>query len=174
MTLEDADLVFEPFAPGPHDERPAIFAERRERGPIHHTSSDLWVLPRFDDVKAVLARPDLFSSRPNPYAGTSVWSEYQDDPAVIERLLEIASGLPLDLDELANTRAIAGADPPQHTRMRRIVSRGFTAPRIAEMASAIDTIVGRCLNRGHHRRASLPSRSIDSSAGQSESLAQCH
>ena len=39
----------------------------------------------------------------------------------------------------------AAADPPQHTRMRRIVSRGFTPPRIKDMASTISTIVGRCL-----------------------------
>ena len=36
------------------------------------------------------------------------------------------------------------ASPPQHTRMRRIVSRGFT-PRIKEMATAIEEIVERCL-----------------------------
>jgi cytochrome P450 len=71
--------------------------------------------------------------------------DVEDDPGMIDRLLTIASGLPVDLDELANTRAIAGADPPQHTRMRRIVSRGFTPPRIAEMAHAIEAIVARCL-----------------------------
>jgi len=140
-----ASSEFDPFAPGPRDQRPALFAQLRKQGPILHTDSDLWVIPRFGDVKAVLARPDLFSSRPNPYAGTSVSPNVESDPEMTDRLLEIASGLPLDLDELANTRAIAGADPPQHTRMRRIVSRGFTPPRIAEMGTAIDAIVGRCL-----------------------------
>jgi cytochrome P450 len=138
-------LDFDPFSPGTREERPAVFAELRERAPIIRTSSDLWVIPRFEDAKAVLARPDLFSSRPNPYSGTSVPAESEDDPEVIDRLMTIASGLPVDLDELANTRAIAGADPPEHTRMRRIVSRGFTPPRIAEMASAINAIVERCL-----------------------------
>ena len=138
-------LDFDPFDPGPRELRPTLFSELRERASVIQTNADLWVIPRFDDVKSVLARPDIFSSRPNPYAGTSVSPEAQDDPEMIDRLLTIASDLPVDLDELANTRAIAGADPPQHTRMRRIVSRGFTPPRIAEMASAVEAIVARCL-----------------------------
>jgi cytochrome P450 len=47
--------------------------------------------------------------------------------------------------ELASAKTIAAADPPQHTRMRRIVSRGFTPARIKEMAEAINGIVQRCL-----------------------------
>ena len=46
---------------------------------------------------------------------------------------------------MAYAKTIAAADPPQHTRMRRIVSRGFTPPRIKEMATAIEAIVQRCL-----------------------------
>jgi cytochrome P450 len=146
MSNNPTVMEFDPFNPGPREQRPAVFAELRERGPVILTDAELWVVPRFEDVKAVLARPDLFSSRPNPYSATSVPAESVDDPDVIDRLLKIASELPVDLDELTNTRAIAGADPPQHTRMRRIVSRGFTPPRIAEMSSAIDAIVERCLN----------------------------
>jgi cytochrome P450 len=146
MSNSEIASDFDPFAPGSREQRPAVFAELRDRGPVIRTNTDLWVIPRFDDVKSVLGRPDLFSSRPNPYSGTSVPAESEDDPEVIDRLLTIASGLPVDLDELANTRAIAGADPPEHTRMRRIVSRGFTPPRIAEMSSAISAIVERCLS----------------------------
>jgi cytochrome P450 len=40
----------------------------------------------------------------------------------------------------------ATARPPQHTRIRRIVSRGFTPPRIKEMVTAIEGIVERCLS----------------------------
>jgi len=140
-----ADFDFDPFEPGPSDQRPALFARLRERAPICHTGSNLWVVSRFDDVKAVKANPDLFSSRPNPYEGDS---ETQQDPSpeLVDRLLEMAADMPVDLGELAATRAIAGADPPEHTRMRRIVSRGFTPPRIAEMATAIDEIVDGCLD----------------------------
>jgi cytochrome P450 len=140
------DFDFDPFAPGPHEERPAVFAELRERAPIWHTDSDLWVISRFDDVKAVNASPDFFSSRPNPYEGDGSATQEEMSAEHLDRLLAIASDMPVDLGELAASRAIAGADPPEHTRMRRIVSRGFTPPRITEMATAIEAIVDGCLS----------------------------
>jgi cytochrome P450 len=66
-------------------------------------------------------------------------------PEVLDRLLALASGIPVDMAEMASAKTIAAADPPKHTRMRRIVSRGFTPPRIKEMSTAIEKIVERCL-----------------------------
>ena len=71
MTAGGTDLVFEPFKPGPREQLPAVLAELRERFPVYRTSSDIWVISRFDDVKAVQSSPELFSSRPNPYEGDS-------------------------------------------------------------------------------------------------------
>jgi cytochrome P450 len=140
-----SDVNFEPFNPGPPEELPAIFAELRERFPVYRTSSNIWVISRFDDVKAVQSSPNVFSSRPNPYEGDAAAPDAEMKPEVIERLLALASGIPVDMAEMASAKTIAAADPPQHTRMRRIVSRGFTPPRIKEMAAAISAIVDRCL-----------------------------
>ncbi|MGB9253004.1 MAG: cytochrome P450 [Mycobacterium sp.] len=144
MTAGGTDLEFEPFTPGPSEQLPAVLAELRERFPVYHTSSDIWVISRFDDVKAVQSTPELFSSRPNPYEGSAPPDE-EMKPEVVERLLALAAGIPVDMAEMASAKTIAAADPPQHTRMRRIVSRGFTPPRIKEMATAIEEIVDRCL-----------------------------
>jgi cytochrome P450 len=144
MTAGGTDLEFDPFAPGPSDQLPAVLAELRDRFPVYHTSSDIWVISRFDDVKAVQSTPELFSSRPNPYEGSAPPDE-EMKPEVVERLLALAAGIPVDMTEMASAKTIAAADPPQHTRMRRIVSRGFTPPRIKEMATAIEEIVDRCL-----------------------------
>ncbi|WP_330255019.1 cytochrome P450 [Nocardia sp. NBC_00565] len=144
MSADGADLTFDPFAPGPRDQLPAIFAELRERAPIYHTTSDIWVVSRFDDVKSVQSRPELFSSRPNPYEGQAETNP-EINPEVLEQLLALAAGIPVDMAELASARSIAAADPPQHTRMRRIVSRGFGPRRIEEMAVAIKAITDRCL-----------------------------
>src|SRR6202020_93464 len=89
--------------------------------------------------------PEVFSSRPNPYEGDSVPADAELKPEVIERLMALVADIPVDMAELASAKTIAAADPPQHTRMRRIVSRGFTPPRIKEMATAIGDIVDRCL-----------------------------
>jgi cytochrome P450 len=145
MTAGTTNLQFDPFSPGPRDTRPAVWAELREREAVYHTASNLWVLTRFDDVKAVQSQPELFSSRPNPYDDGASQPDAEIDPAVLERLLAIASVMPVDLGELTSAQAIASADAPEHTRLRRIVSRGFTPGSIAKMTIAINDIVDRCL-----------------------------
>ena len=144
MTATASEFTFDPFVPGPPDQLPQVLAELRERFPVYRTSSDIWVVSRFDDVKAVQSNPQQFSSRPNPYEGSAPPDE-EMKPEVVERLLALAAGIPVDMAEMASAKTIAAADPPQHTRMRRIVSRGFTPPRIKEMATAIEEIVQRCL-----------------------------
>jgi cytochrome P450 len=144
MTEFTADLAFDPFKPGPRARLPQVLTELRERHPVYRTRSDIWVVSRFDDVKAVQSNPELFSSRPNPYEGAAPPDD-EMKPEVLDRLLALAAGIPVDMEEMASAKTIAAADPPQHTRIRRIVSRGFTPPRIKEMASAIEDIVQRCL-----------------------------
>jgi cytochrome P450 len=139
------EFKFEPFKPGPHKQLPAVYAQLRERFPVYLTGSNIWVVSRFDDVKAVQSNPEVFSSRPNPYEGDTAAPDAEMKPEVIERLMALAAGIPVDMNEMASAKTIAAADPPQHTRMRRIVSRGFTPPRIKEMADAIGAIVDRCL-----------------------------
>jgi cytochrome P450 len=146
MPAGATDLEFDPLDPGPHEDRPAAFAQLRERAPVYRTASDLWVLSRFEDVKLVQSSPELFSSRPNPYEPPNADAGAEDNSVGLERLLAIASVLPVDLDELSTAQSIAAADPPQHTRMRRIVSRGFTPGRIRQWAGKIDEIVDRCLS----------------------------
>ena len=146
MSAEGSVLEFEPFKPGPPEQLPAVYAELRERFPVYRSDSNIWVISRFDDVKAIQSNPALFSSRPNPYEGDSPPADAEMTPDVIERLMALVAGMPIDMEEMASGKTIAAADPPQHTRMRRIVSRGFTPPRIKEMATAITEIVDRCLS----------------------------
>lgn len=145
MSADGSVLEFEPFKPGPPGQLPAVYAELRERCPVYRSDSDIWVVSRFDDVKAVQSNPGVFSSRPNPYEGSAPPDE-EMKPEVIERLMALVAGMPIDMEEMASAKTIAAADPPQHTRMRRIVSRGFTPPRIKEMADEISQIVDRCLS----------------------------
>src|SRR5271156_969951 len=145
LSADGSVLEFEPFKPGPTEQLPAVYAELRERFPVYRSASNIWVISRFDDVKAVQSNPAVFSSRPNPYEGDSAPADAEMTPEVIERLMALVAGMPVDMEEMASAKTIAAADPPQHTRMRRIVSRGFTPPRIKEMADAITEIVDRCL-----------------------------
>jgi cytochrome P450 len=146
LSADGSVLQFEPFKPGPTEQLPAVYAELRERFPVYRCASNIWVISRFDDVKAVQSNPAVFSSRPNPYEGDSAPADAAMTPEVIERLMALVAGMPIDMEEMASAKTIAAADPPQHTRMRRIVSRGFTPPRIKEMTAAITEIVDRCLS----------------------------
>jgi cytochrome P450 len=145
LSADRSVLEFEPFKPGPPEQLPAVYEVLRERFPVYRSASNIWVISRFDDVKAVQSNPAVFSSRPNPYEGDSP-ADAEMTPEVIERLMALTAGIPVDMNEMASAKTIAAADPPQHTRMRRIVSRGFTPPRIKEMADAINDIVDRCLS----------------------------
>jgi cytochrome P450 len=107
----------------------------------------MYVVSRFDDVRDIMARPQLFSNRPNQDETIGFPPKLAPDtpPEVLQKLLAAASELPLDLSELMTARVIVGADAPQHTRQRAIVSRGFTPRRIAEFKEIIERIVAECL-----------------------------
>jgi cytochrome P450 len=99
-----------------------------------------WVVSRHEDVVAVLRDPARFSS-----AG---------------RLLELLDELPPELQDEASpirthfaTRGLVHADPPDHGRLRGLISRAFS-PRVIEgMRPRITAIVDELLDAvaGHGR-----------------------
>ena len=88
-------------------------------GPIHRPGlrSRLFTVSRFDEVSAVLRSPELFSSE--------VMGGSQAEPMNAEGDIAPTSG------------AIIAQDPPEHTRQRAIVNRGFTPRRIAALEPRI-------------------------------------
>lgn len=102
----------------PHPE----FARMRETAPVWWCTQPAgisgfddegyWVVTRHADVKYVSTRPELFSSNTNT--------------AVI-RFNETISRDQIDVQKLI----MLNMDPPEHTRVRQIVQRGFTpAPSV--------------------------------------------
>ncbi|MDQ1497869.1 MAG: hypothetical protein QOD57_1049, partial [Actinomycetota bacterium] len=142
-----AELYYEPWDPACRDRAFELYQELLEHAPVYETGSGMYVVSRFDDVREIMARPQLFSNRPNQDETIGFPPKIAPDtpPEVLQQLLAAASALPLDLSELLTARVIVGADPPQHTRQRAIVSRGFTPRRIAEFKDIIERIVAECL-----------------------------
>ena len=109
------------------------FAWLRENAPAYrHPEPDgpgFWAITRYDDVKTVGRGHETFSSQP-----TIMIADGSDEPS------------PFD-----DHTMMLVADPPLHTRMRRLVSREFTPraaaalrPRIRELAALIvDNVAGR-------------------------------
>lgn len=105
-----ADLDTYQRSGAPHDQ----FAWLREHAPVfwHADGGDpgwpgFWAVTRHEDVAYVTRHPEVFSSARR----TAVFKEWPD--VVIERLRLMMINM----------------DPPQHTRQRAFVNRGFT-PRI--------------------------------------------
>ncbi|MEM8707300.1 MAG: cytochrome P450 [Actinomycetota bacterium] len=136
MTDTAEPVFFNPLEPGYIEDPWPHLAEIRTGDPVHHLLTGQWGLFRYDDVFKVLRDPDL---------------SVDDANADLEAL---DRGQLLDeLEDLEPSRSILGIDPPDHTRLRRLVSKAFTPrtiqalrPRIQEM---VDTMLDQMEADGH-------------------------
>lgn len=104
----------------------------REEEPVHFSDVlDAWVLTRYEDVDAVLVDHQRFSA--NRRLTRNRFSQYF--MAQQEQI-----GL------LARTLTMLGADPPEHTRLRRLVSKAFTAKAIDALAPRIEELAHSLLD----------------------------
>lgn len=110
-----------PFEPGYYDDPYRQYAEIQSTRPVHKSEMGPWLVTRWDDVHTVLRKP-----------GTSVEERNiaHDGPSRRQQLADLVEGR-----EARNSRAILNIDPPDHTRIRRLVSKAFT-PRAVEQVRA--------------------------------------
>lgn len=98
-----------------------ILANACARGPLCRVlPHDILGVLRFRDVDAMLRSPTLFSSD--------------------IRLIPFPAGLP-------EVRSLIGEDPPQHTRIRALVSQAFTQARVSEVMEPRVLAIARQLVR---------------------------
>jgi cytochrome P450 len=98
-----------PYSHAFHDDPFPMYRDLRDNAPCYHNESlGFWALSRYDDVLAALHDPATYCSR----HGIT---------------LEQDSSLPMLLT----------TDPPDHTDLRRLVSRAFTPRRVADLESDV-------------------------------------
>ncbi|MFC7532556.1 cytochrome P450 [Actinoplanes sp. GCM10030250] len=126
------DFTDPAFQADPHP----VYAQWRRTGPVRRTrlpsGLTAWVVTRYEDARRALADPRL-----SKQAAFSVGSSQ-----VVNQPASPASVL---------SRHMLAVDPPDHTRLRRLVSAAFTArrieslrPRIAEITrDLLDAVEGR-------------------------------
>ncbi|WP_052851152.1 cytochrome P450 family protein [Streptomyces avicenniae] len=124
MTTEaviDLGLLGERFLRDPYP----FYATLRERGPVHRVrtaeGNEAWLVVGYDETRAVLADPRLSKVFPSREPG---------DP-------------PLELSPAPHMLLF---DPPDHTRLRRLVVREFTPRRVAAMAPRVQEITDTLLD----------------------------
>ncbi len=130
MTLAADALVYDPYAYEIHEDPYPTYARLRDEAPVYRNDErDFWALSRHEDVMAAFRDTARFSNS----HGVSI------DPA--------ASG-----PHAHKTMSFLAMDPPEHGRMRGLVSRGFTPRRVMDMEDDIRALtVGHldgCLQKG--------------------------
>jgi cytochrome P450 len=123
--MATTEVLFNPFLPEFHADPYPFYRRLREQDPVHRTPMGFWVLTRYDDCVAVLRDPRFGRE------------EFQ------QMLSAVYGGE--DSDRLP--RSMLFRDPPDHTRLRALVSKAFTPRTIEQMRGHIQEIVDRLLDR---------------------------
>ncbi len=111
-------VEFSPYAYEVHEDPYPLYAQLRAEAPVYRNEElDFWALARHADVLAAFKDVKRFSSR----FGVSI------DPSAYGPHARIGM-------------SFLAMDPPEHTRMRGLVSRSFTPRRVKEMAPRIREI----------------------------------
>jgi pimeloyl-[acyl-carrier protein] synthase len=112
-----------------------LYDEMRAVAPVYRDRRFLgWILTRYEDVAAVLKDPRVSSVRPtaNELIPTSLAS-------IADRLRELRT---------FQARWMMYLDPPEHTRLRALVSKSFTASTVSSPRGRIQGLVDDLLAAG--------------------------
>ncbi len=135
---QPAEPFFNPLAPGYVADPFPHLAELREHDPVHHTMLDLWVLFTHDDVFRLLRDPAMSVSDANIVGGNEERRRM---------FVELAGGE----DEFRPNTSMLDVDPPDHTRLRRLVSKAFTPAAIEGLRPRIQQLVDAALDAMEER-----------------------
>ncbi|MEJ8634299.1 MULTISPECIES: cytochrome P450 family protein [Streptomyces] len=131
MTMDDpaSELLTDPYA---------VYARLRETAPVQRITgpdgSPAWIVTRYEDVRQALADPRLSLDKRHALPGS--YRGFALPPALDANLLNM--------------------DPPDHTRIRRLVTQAFTARRIEELRTPVRRIADDLLDAvAPHGRADL-------------------
>jgi cytochrome P450 len=124
--------MLNPFEPGFFDNPYAQYALVREHDPVHLSPIGAWALFRYEDVHRVLRDPSLSveEQHAKPFAVAL-------DPDIQARFDERAE---------AGSHAMLNLDPPDHHRLRRLVSKVFTPRTVEELRPRVQQLVDEHLD----------------------------
>jgi len=127
--LDRSPPIFNPLDPAFIADPYPFYHRLRETAPVAKVPEGFWLLSRYEDV-ALALRDRRFGK---DFAG-SIKRRYGAD-----RMNEPA------IASLAHTMLVL--DPPDHTRLRSLVTKAFTARRVADMRPRIRKLVDQQLDR---------------------------
>lgn len=125
---------FNPFNPEFRAHPYPFYDSLRTHEPVHTTEFGMVVLTRYDDVSTTLKSAD-FSRDVEKYS-TQATSESRQRRREMQR---------------ERTKSILNLDPPDHTRLRRIVSKSFTPSAMEKLRGRIELLVNTVLDAAQER-----------------------
>jgi cytochrome P450 len=135
VTTADQELFLNPFEPGFFDDPYDQYRRLRELRPVHESPLGPWTLTRYDDCSRLLRDPSLsvdeqhsaYNAREEMFAAAGVERRNRGQ------------------------RAILNIDPPDHTRIRRLVSKAFTPRRVEALLPRVQQLVDGMLDDAEAR-----------------------
>ena len=132
--IDTTQLIFNPFLPEVHQNPYPSYHELRGRDPIHRPFPGAWILSRHRDVTPILRSPHVSSDRrKSPMYETFLQS--LPDP---QRIADIPPSMLF-------------LDPPDHTRLRGLVNKAFTARVVEAMRPRVQALVDGILEEVRER-----------------------
>jgi cytochrome P450 len=128
MTGATEPLFFNPLQDGYIDNPYAHFAEMREADPVHLTLMNQWLLFRYDDVSRLLKDPSMSVDADRIEVG--------DD----------ARRAAMEGAYTESPKNMLNVDPPDHTRLRRLVTKAFTPTTIEALRPMVSELVDTALD----------------------------
>lgn len=125
-------ISFNPFTPGFTDDPYPHFAELRAGNPVEHNELGFWALWRYADSFEVLR------------AKMSV----QDDKVIhVGPMADVYEQVYAEKGLDSGVKSMLDLDPPDHTRLRKLVSKAFTPRTIDQLTPAVEKLVDEALDR---------------------------
>jgi cytochrome P450 len=141
MTETMASPLFDPFAPGFTDDPYPHYAIMREQAPVYEHPFGFWLLTRYEDVSWLLR------------AGLSVEDGNVAPGSLLRQVREELYGTETPR---ASAMSMLDRDPPDHTRLRKLVSKAFTPRAIQALRPRITDLVDGLLDEmAEQRRVDL-------------------
>jgi cytochrome P450 len=109
------------------------YAAIREQAPASRTALGFVVVGRYEDCQALLRDPRFGKGEPGP-----IWESY----GLTEQDWQDRFG-----EFTKQTRSMLGLDPPDHTRLRRLVAKAFTPKTVENLRPEIERLTDELLDR---------------------------
>jgi cytochrome P450 len=133
MTETPTRFEFEPTTmQDPH----AGYARLRAELPVHQTvmppGLNVWLVTRYDDVRAALADPRLSK-------------DVEQARELLQRQATLRASGAAHAQTLS--KHMLNADPPDHTRLRRLMTKAFTPARVARLRPRVEELANQLLDK---------------------------